>query len=82
MAKRSVVALNLIVSSEPGAPLVFEGKYDSQGNPSLEKQTFDILPGTVFEMDEADPDFLPFLENEAIRLASDAEAQRGRALEL
>lgn len=81
MANRSVVALHSIVSSEPGAPMEFAGKYDDKGEPILQKQTFTIRPGTVFEMDEADPDFLPFIEQESIRLATDAEIQQGRAIE-
>lgn len=81
MAKRSVVALHLIVTSEPGAPMEFAGKFDAKGEPVLQKQTFTIRPGTVFEMDEADSDFLPFIEQESIRLATAAEIEQGRAIE-
>ncbi|MCW1381507.1 hypothetical protein OLX02_01590 [Novosphingobium sp. KCTC 2891] len=81
MAKRSVVANHLIVASDPDPKMEFTGQYDDKGEPVLQKQTYSIEPGTVFEMDEADPDFLPFLEQETIRLATDLESERGRAIE-
>jgi hypothetical protein len=77
MAKRSVVALCKITTSDPGAQMEFTGRYDKQGNPILRKQMYSIPAGTVFEMDESDPDFHPFVDGEVIRLATEIEAERG-----
>ncbi|MCW1381506.1 hypothetical protein OLX02_01585 [Novosphingobium sp. KCTC 2891] len=81
MAKRSVIALCKITTSDPDAQMEFSGQYDEQGNPVLKKQMYSILAGSLFQMDEGDPDFLPFIENEVIRLATDLEIQHGRAID-
>ncbi len=81
MVMRSVVAIHLIIASEPGCQMEFTGQYDEKGEPILRKKSFSILPGTLFEMDESDPDFLPFLEQESVRLATDLEIESSLAVE-
>ncbi|SLJ88360.1 hypothetical protein [Novosphingobium mathurense] len=81
MAKRSVVAQHKIITSDPDAPVVFSGQYTKQGEPILRKQVIEIEPRTLFEMDDTDPDFNRLIESEAIRLATDLEAEYGKTFD-
>jgi hypothetical protein len=81
MGIRHVVALCRIGTSDPAAGLQFTGEYDHTGCAVLKKKVTSILPGTVFTMDESDPDLASFIDNEAVRFASDAEVEDGAAAE-
>lgn len=75
---QNVVTIFQIVASDKDAQLEFSGRYDADGDPVLIKPTYSIEPGSLWTMDDDDPDFAHFLEIGAVRLATPMEVQLGR----